>query len=395
MPRRRSPDHAQQKSESHRNELRREPSRSYSRRRKRTTRIALWSGATAGLLVALGLHASWTRVGSPESTRGMINSDVDSALQSEARPSSPPVEKPRSLTVLLIGTDSRPRQALGNTDTMMVVNVDYLHRRIEILSIPRDTKVRFPDGASRKINAAYSVGGVSLASRMIEDLIGFDIPNYAVTHFRGLVDMINTLGGVSLYVPQRMYYNTGDKQYGIINLHKGYQKLNGQKALAFVRFRADPRGDIGRTQRQQQFMKALIAAALRPSTVIKLPMLVPQAANAFETNLSMAQVLKIASEAGKMRGFRVVSQTLPGAYHNPRYAGDLSYWIVSPTQAKLVTKRLFVDGIVSPNIFETEDAVGKFASPVKQGDARSNKGTTAIGQRNPAFAETHQNLRSS
>lgn len=275
----------------------------------------------------------------------------------------PPSEQNR-FTTLLIGTDTRPGETGGNTDVLMVASIDYQHHRIELLSIPRDTKVMFPDGTYGKINEAYSLGGVSLTDNLIIGLTGMRIPNYALTHFGGMVDIINTIGGISLNVPERMNYNTGDKQYGIINLYPGYQQLNGEQALGFVRFREDALGDIGRTVRQQEFLKALAQGLFQPSNLPKLPKLVSEFWNTLDTNMNIGNVFAIATGANQLKSFKVISETLPGAFHNPSFPGDVSYWIVNPLMAKWAAQQFFYKGIIQPNIFYSEQQVNNWTPPL-------------------------------
>lgn len=330
---------------------------------KRRRRIILWSSVGATVLAVAG---------------GAYAAIVQSGNRSWRPPNPIPIpstERNR-LTTLLIGTDTRSGQSGGNTDVLILMSLDYAHKRIELLSIPRDTKVQFPDGTYGKINAAYDVGGVALTDRLVQDLTGIDSPNYAITHFGGLVNIINTIGGISLNVPERMNFNTGDKIYGIINLFPGQQTLTGEQALGFVRFREDPLGDIGRTMRQQTFLKALEKALFQPSNLPRLPKLITEFWGTVDSNYSLGNVISVASGASQLRGFKVISETLPGAYHNPTFPGDPSYWIVNAQEAQWVSKQLFYDGIIQPNIFQTEQQVQNWTPPLPGENPTANQVVT-------------------
>ncbi|RYD07038.1 hypothetical protein N752_00215 [Desulforamulus aquiferis] len=95
--------------------------------------------------------------------------------------------------------------------------------------------------------------------KTVSDLVGVDIDNYVVTNVRGFRDIVDVIGGVTLDVEKRMYYYDPFDEPDLrkIDLQPGVQKLDGNKALQYVRFRSDALGDVTRTERQQKFLKAL------------------------------------------------------------------------------------------------------------------------------------------
>jgi LCP family protein required for cell wall assembly len=236
--------------------------------------------------------------------------------------------------ILLLGSDTRPGSTnYGNTDTIIVAQID--GNRLSFLSIPRDTRVNIPGHGMDKINAACSFGGPDLTASVVSDLIGEPISKYALIHWSGFVDIVNTLGGVTLDVPRNMSYDPGDGTQYRINLQKGMQHLNGQQALAFVRFRKVALGDIGRTSYQQQFLKAISEQVKQPSTFLKLPWLIPEVYKDVDTNLSLSELLQIAKSGNQLKQMAINSQTLPG------YFLDLngeSFWGVDPIQARQVAQ---------------------------------------------------------
>lgn len=319
------------------------PHQPASPKRKRRQRIILWSSIGLAVIILGGVaYAMLSRTGDKN--------------WHDPKPVTVPPTEPSRFTALLIGTDTRPGEHGGNTDVLMVLSIDYKAKRIGLLSVPRDTLVQLPNGSTGKINSLYDIGGVPLLDQTVENLIGMDIPNYAITHFGGLVNIIDTVGGVWIDVPERMNYNTGDKVYGIIDLYPGYQKLSGQQALGFARFREDALGDIGRTVRQQLFLKAFEKALLQPSNIPVLPQLVSEFSNTVETNLSKAQELNFATNAKSLKGFTVINMTLPGAY-------DAANWYVNPNQAKWVTHQFFYQGIKPANMIQTMTQVQQWTPP--------------------------------
>jgi polyisoprenyl-teichoic acid--peptidoglycan teichoic acid transferase len=297
----------------------------------------------------------------------------------------PPVETTapddERTNILLIGTDSRVGAAGGNTDVLILCSIDRKHQRIELLSIPRDTKVMFPDGTYSKINEGLMLGGPALTESLVNGLIHQPIDHYALTHFGGLVDIIDTIGGVTINVDKRMYYNTGDKQYGVINLQPGVQNLSGEQALGYVRFRHDTLGDIGRTERQQEFLAALAKQLLQPANVTKLPTLVREFWDTIDTDMSMLEVLGIAGKAKQFEGYQIIHETLPGSFHDPdkNTPNDQSYWIVNPQEAQYVAEQFFDKGVVVRNPIQDPSVTENWTPPVANSGSADNTSTTRVG----------------
>lgn len=167
-------------------------------------------------------------------------------------------------TILLLGADRR-WGGLGaggpiHSDTMMLVHLD-ADRGISVLSIPRDLKVRIPGTKGyNKINAAMAIGGPALAIKTVKALLGPRVKiSHAVTvNFRGFRHAVDRLGCVYTDV-DRHYFNDnnppfgGGPNYAVIDVRAGYQRLCGQQALDYVRYRHFD-NDIVRSARQQQFL---------------------------------------------------------------------------------------------------------------------------------------------
>ncbi|KGN41113.1 LCP family protein, partial [Knoellia aerolata] len=187
-----------------------------------------------------------------------------------------PAETPGN-TYLLVGSDSREgltaeqRNELGTgtaegrrTDSIMIVHVPAGGGKSAIVSIPRDSYMPIPGHNSNKVNAAYSIGGPQLLVETLEQVTDLRIDGYLEIGFGGFASVVDSLGGVDICVPFAM-----DDPKAHINLAKGCQTLDGKNALGFVRARySDPRGDIGRAERQRQFLAAIMKGAATPSTVL-------------------------------------------------------------------------------------------------------------------------------
>lgn len=254
-------------------------------------------------------------------------------------------QNPDRMNILLLGSDARPNQKVGNTDTIIVAQID--GERVELLSIPRDTRVEIPGYGLNKINAACRYGGPELTARVVSDLIGLKVEKYALVRWEGFINIVDTLGGVDVDVPRNMYYDPQEGSQYRISLHKGKQHLNGQQALAFVRFRHEALGDIDRTGQQLAFMKAVAEQVKQPSTLLKLPWLIPEFYKNVDTNLSLGEGLIWAKMGTRLQNIQVVTQTLPGYFLN---LDGISYWGVDPDQARQVAYDLFTYGTTTRKV---------------------------------------------
>ncbi|MEG6615173.1 LCP family protein [Peptococcaceae bacterium 1198_IL3148] len=241
------------------------------------------------------------------------------------------------INVLLLGMDARPGETKSRTDTMIFVSVDKETNRISMMSIPRDTRVEIPKHGYQKINSANVFGGPELASQVVSDLLGVPIDYYVLTNFNGFKDIVDAVGGLDYEVEQNMsYYDPMDGTR--INLKKGMQHLDGDKALQYVRFRGYVNGDVDRAAHQQKFLKALAQEVLSPSSVTKLHKIVPSVSKNVETNLGVMEMASLAKAAKNLSNLEIVTQTLPGTFAT---IDGLSYWHVEPEVANQAVMALF------------------------------------------------------
>ncbi|MBK8469031.1 MAG: LCP family protein [Actinomycetales bacterium] len=179
---------------------------------------------------------------------------------------------------LLVGSDSRegltkaqmaeyatgPDEGGRRTDSIMLVHVSDRGGQPVVVSIPRDSYVPIPGNGTNKINAAYAFGGARLLTETVEQATGLRVDGYLEIGFGGFASVVDSLGGVDVCVSQNMR----DELAGI-DLKAGCQVLDGKNALGYVRSRhEDPRGDLGRAERQRQFLGALMKKAATVSTVL-------------------------------------------------------------------------------------------------------------------------------
>jgi LCP family protein required for cell wall assembly len=178
-------------------------------------------------------------------------------------------------TFLLVGSDSREglspeeRKRLGTgstagrrTDTIMIVYVPP-GGRPALISVPRDSFLPIPEHGSNKINAAYAYGGPELLVQTVERNTGLRVDGYIEIGFGGFVNVIDAVGGIEMCLPKAIKDRDSH-----LDLPKGCQTLDGTTALGYVRMRkADPRGDLGRVERQREMLAAVAKKAASPATV--------------------------------------------------------------------------------------------------------------------------------
>ncbi len=226
-----------------------------------------------------------------------------------------------SINVLVLGSDENEALGMeGRADTIMVVHIDLTEPNVYILSVPRDTLVELEGYGWDKINHAYAYGGLELLIPGVEQLLNVPVDYYALTDFAGFEDIVDALGGVEIDVDKRMYYQTYD---GLIDIEAGRQRLNGQQALQYVRFRQDELGDITRVSRQQAFLKALAGELLDAGVLRKLPQLLAETGDVVETDLTTGQLISLAWQLKSLDIAHIESNTLPGDFAD---IDGVSYW---------------------------------------------------------------------
>ncbi|CCO07629.1 LCP family protein [Desulforamulus hydrothermalis] len=273
----------------------------------------------------------------------------------------------KRMNFLLMGIDARQGETRTRTDSLILVSVDKEHNRIAMISLPRDTRVEIPGHGYDKINSANVFGGPELVMQTVSDLTGVKIDHYLMTNVRGFRDIVDALGGVTIDVEKRMYhYDPYDEpDLRKIDLQPGVQRLDGAKALQYVRFRSDALGDVARTERQQKFLKALAKEMMQPSTITKLPKLVPTINKYLDTNLGLSQMITLARAAQNLSNVEIVTQTMPGKFLN---LNGVSYWSVDPQQARQVAESLIRDGKVYEVVLGEENINDK--TPARQAAAK-------------------------
>jgi polyisoprenyl-teichoic acid--peptidoglycan teichoic acid transferase len=268
--------------------------------------------AVGGFFFVRGLITCWTLTplpGTPPSNCGTVSGGVDGpVINSEGTPIPnvtelpPPITVPESdlppawdgasrITVLIIGLDYRDwiaNEGPPRSDTMILLTIDPLTKTAGMLSIPRDMWVNIPGFGYSRINTAYSSGegnklpggGPELARKTVEQFIGVPIQYYAQVDFSTFASFIDEIGGIEIYNDENLRLDPVGLGKDKIKLTCcGMRPLDGEKALAYVRFRKDKEGDVARAERQQKVIIAIRNKVLSPEN---FPMMIGKAQTFYE-----------------------------------------------------------------------------------------------------------------
>jgi LCP family protein required for cell wall assembly len=295
--------------------------------------LAYWIFVTAAMLAAFfivrKLTLCWTLTALPGippeecSLQYHPSSDLptlpDPAVSAETAGeiSAPELELPKwdgasRINIVFFGLRGGEEDGCSTcTDTIMVLTVDPVTKTAGMLSIPRDMWVNIPGAGYGRINTAWAIGenaklpggGPQLAMQTVSQFIGVPIHYYVQVDFGTFVSFINLIGGIDIYVEERMVLDPEGEGADHFVLKPGdYRHLTGKRALAYARCRHESQGcsggDVGRARRQQQVILAIRDKVLEPETFTSLlsqaPQLYAEFSSGVRTNLPLEDALRMA-----------------------------------------------------------------------------------------------------
>lgn len=212
-------------------------------------------------------------------------------------PEPPKWEGTDMVNILLMGVDGRGIQKgeVPRSDSMMVVSLDPVKKKIHLFSILRDTYVDIPGYGKNRINTAIT-HGPNTAMKAAGDLLGIPVQYYVYTDFQGFIKLVDAVGGIDFKVEKDMHYTSNaDKHEYDIDLKKGMQHLDGKTALQYVRFRHDAMSDFSRSGRQRAFLEAVAQKMQTTTSIANLPNILEQVSPYIDTNLSVNDMWKLAN----------------------------------------------------------------------------------------------------
>jgi LCP family protein required for cell wall assembly len=266
----------------------------------------------------------------------------------------------QALNILVLGSDRRDviegrggrgqRQFQGGdgqrADVMILVHIAKEAKNAVMVSLPRDLRVEIPGYGTDKLNAAYSVGGAKLTIQTVKQFTGMNIHHFVEINFASFQDIVDTLGGVKIYVDRPLQ----DERSGLDIPEAGCIKMDGEVALSYVRARyIDPTADLGRIERQQLFIRTLLRKVkslgflLNPFKWTGLSEVIGKGVRydkGVDLNLARGVANKLAGSDEDV-DFRIVPNF-------PEYIGGISYLIPVEYQARLLFNAIKKDKDLPP-----------------------------------------------
>ena len=253
--------------------------------------IALGVGATGWLL-----NVFWPE---PDRAAKEALTKSDAITNLAPFPSAPVMVLVVGIDANQLGESSNQAAPLGraNADALLLLRVS-AEEPLQVLQLPSEIAVQLPGSDSpTSLSSLWQSGGVALLNDAIQDILGStqQVPQrYVVMPRTALRTLVDGLGDVDLVLDQTYQHNDQSQGYNI-NLQAGRQRLNGEKAEQFARYRPTPLDNANRRNRQQDLILALVDQVKDSSVISTLPLLVSRLDDELDTNLSRLEQLSLAA----------------------------------------------------------------------------------------------------
>lgn len=203
-------------------------------------------------------------------------------------------------------------------DTIMLGSFDPVTKRVDVISVPRDTyyyraEYANADPAFHKINSVYPSGIESMAKAVSDVLLGIPINYYAVVEYSDIAAVVDEMGGVPMYIPEPMQYSdpwdtTLDPNGLVIDIPAGQQILDGENSIKFLRYRSGyAMGDLGRVEAQQAWLKNALSAAINHG-ILKVA---DVAFEEIDSNFTYKAMISLGTKALGMSTENIATYTIP------------------------------------------------------------------------------------
>lgn len=236
------------------------------------------------------------------------------------------LDKP--IYVLVIGRDSS-NPAQGDATFLMSINKQ--QKTVDIIGIPSNTKIDSRDKKSvSMLNTIYSTGGIDLTKAVVEDLFHIPIPYYVIVDEAAFKKTIDVLGVPDMYVEREMVHIDSTTDKADVNLARGFQTLDADKAYQYVRFVDEDTNAFSRTQRQERLIKEMISMQDSKFTFTRM-WDAWRIWSSFDSNISTTDIMRLIMDLRSMPTSQIHYYILPGTKEN---IGGQIYWNYDPTEAQ-------------------------------------------------------------
>ncbi|WP_010648093.1 LCP family protein [Oceanobacillus massiliensis] len=252
---------------------------------KRRKPRRLWLKITLSVLLVLVLGVGIYAYSIYDNAKGAVNEQMHQKVTAiDEKVGKQKIEEKESLNILLLGVDKRGSDG-GRSDALMVLSLDQKNEKMQLVSIPRDTRTMIVGkGFEDKINHAYAFGGTDMSISTVEDLLDIELDYYVEMNMEGLADLIDSLGEITVQ-NEIDWIDEGFYQEGY-HYAEGELTMDGAQTMGFVRMRhKDPQGDFGRTERQRKVIGAIIDKGASVASVGKINSVIDVLGNNMATNM--------------------------------------------------------------------------------------------------------------
>lgn len=210
---------------------------------------------------------------------------------------------PKVLNIMLFGLDDQSAGDGGRTDTMLMISIDNRHKKLKLTTFMRDIWVQIPGHGHEKLNAAFAFGGAKLSVETIERTFGINIDRYAIAHFDGFADIVESLGGIDMYLTkdEAIMVNVLCDREGMkvpkkLKEEAGTQHLCGFQALNHARNRDSIGSDFDRTKRQRDVLSTIIEKT-KSANLAQIITMIKTIAPKITMSFTKEEVAKLASNS--------------------------------------------------------------------------------------------------
>ncbi|WP_276876447.1 LCP family protein [Anaerococcus hydrogenalis] len=214
------------------------------------------------------------------------------------------------ILVLMVGVDvneNNENPDFTRTDTIMLCKINAETGKVDLLSIPRDSRIKVRDEFT-KANHAHAYGGIGLTLKSLRDFLGLDIDYYVEINYDALVDIVDGMGGLKYKVPKGISIDHGD-----VHIRPGINDMDGMDVLWYLRTRKIyDNGDLGRVNAQQEFLKAIVNELVKKSKEISMTSLIETYFKDVKTNLPFSTMVEFANSMSNFSSDKFKTYTVPG-----------------------------------------------------------------------------------